>query len=223
MTDWETFTRGLPDRVDALEQRAPVPGPPGVDGADGAQGPPGVDGSPGAPGPPGQQGIAGVKGDPGVPGLPGTPGLQGTQGLQGVPGPQGWSEGENILDHGAVLGEADSTHAFDLAAYFSGGRPVVVPPGKWRFKALNWPADISLVGAGSGVTFLEQFKAAGDPYVGAIRLTGNNVRYEGFTLTHATPPTTRNGYNLPGVFGIRLGGYPRVVGTYGRTGSRSRT
>ena len=78
----------LPSKVQALENRAGVPGPPGE------KGDPGEPGAPGEQGPPGPSGPAGVPGAPGGP--PGPPGPQGSEGPQGpagpastVPGPEG--------------------------------------------------------------------------------------------------------------------------------------
>ena len=126
----------------------------------------------------------------------------------------------SILDFGAKLGDADSTNAFNTAGWvaaITGERLVTVPPGKWRITGLNWGADMSLVAAGSELTTIEQFKAPGAPYIGAIRIVGKG-RVEGFNLTHATPPATRGGYNLPGVYGIRVGGYPSAGGNVFKDG-----
>lgn len=85
----------LTERVAALEQRAPVPGPQGAKGDPGPQGPQGIPGSkgerghPGEPGPKGPPGPKGEPGDPGPRGLPGPQGLKGDPGPQGPPGPKG--------------------------------------------------------------------------------------------------------------------------------------
>src|SRR5690554_1546788 len=49
-------------RIKALEERAPVPGPPGKDGSDGKDGAPGLDGKDGNDG---RDGVDGKEGPPG--------------------------------------------------------------------------------------------------------------------------------------------------------------
>lgn len=87
----------LKQRVVALEQRAPVPGPRGPAGAVGPVGPkgaPGPAGNPGAEGPPGPAGAPGtvgevIEGPRGPQGEAGPAGPQGEKGLTGAPGVQG--------------------------------------------------------------------------------------------------------------------------------------
>ncbi len=94
------------ERLDALEERAPVPGPPGQDGADGR------DGQDGAPGVDGKsayqlardagyggtqtQWIASLKGDAGAPGKDGAPGQKGDKGDAGAKGDTGPSGTANL-------------------------------------------------------------------------------------------------------------------------------
>jgi hypothetical protein len=85
----------LISRVEALEQRAPIPGPKGDAGYQGPKGDPGLAGPPGPKGEKGDPGLAGPpgpkgeKGDPGLAGPPGPKGEKGDPGLAGPPGPKG--------------------------------------------------------------------------------------------------------------------------------------
>lgn len=103
----------LLERIVALEQRSPVPGPagergekgepgpPGVagphgtggangkDGVDGKDGQPGRDGTNGIDGKDGRDGIDGRDGQPGVPGAPGRDGDRGERGEKGLDGKDG--------------------------------------------------------------------------------------------------------------------------------------
>lgn len=81
--------RGLADRLDVLEKRAPIPGPEGKPGRDGKDGESIV----GPMGPPGERGLPGesIKGEKGDPGERGDPGESivgpaGPQGEHGLPG-----------------------------------------------------------------------------------------------------------------------------------------
>jgi len=82
------------DRVRALEQQAPVPGPqgqPGPAGRDGKDGAPGERGEKGADGLPGRDGAPGERGEKGADGLPGRDGAPGERGEKGAPGADGKS------------------------------------------------------------------------------------------------------------------------------------
>lgn len=87
------------DRLKAVEERAPVPGPQGVKGDPGERGEPGPEGKPGVgergeKGDPGDRGEPGQKGDPGANGkdgadglsIKGDPGADGRDGREGEPG-----------------------------------------------------------------------------------------------------------------------------------------
>lgn len=83
----------LAGRVEALEKRAPVPGPQGERGADGPQG---IAGRDGAPGPQGERGLDGAAGKDGAPGRDGANGKDGIDGKDGAPGRDG-AQGERGL------------------------------------------------------------------------------------------------------------------------------
>lgn len=82
-------------RLEALEARAPVPGPPGdrgEKGEPGDRGPEGVVGlvgPPGDPGPRGEPGPAGARGEPGARGSDGATGAVGERGTDGAAGRDG--------------------------------------------------------------------------------------------------------------------------------------
>ncbi len=79
-------------RMEALEKRAPVPGPKGEKGDSGLQGPKGEKGDAGPVGPPGSKGERGEPGPAGPlgpKGEKGDPGPQGAKGEKGDPGPAG--------------------------------------------------------------------------------------------------------------------------------------
>jgi integrin beta 3 len=87
--------RPLADRVKALEERAPIPGPKGDPGQDGAPGRDGKDGERGEKGDPGERGergepgARGEKGDAGQNGERGEPGQRGEKGDPGERGADG--------------------------------------------------------------------------------------------------------------------------------------
>ena len=78
--------KALSDRLEVLEQRAPVPGPIGEKGLTGERGEPGQAGPAGERG---ERGEKGDKGDKGDPGEPGPAGADGAAGKDGAVGPQG--------------------------------------------------------------------------------------------------------------------------------------
>jgi integrin beta 3 len=82
-------------RLKAIEEKAPIPGPPGdkgpdgKDGKDGFPGPKGLDGRDGTDGPPGEKGLDGKDGKAGLPGEKGLDGKAGEDGKDGLPGEKG--------------------------------------------------------------------------------------------------------------------------------------
>jgi hypothetical protein len=82
MSSAATVTR---ERLEALEQRAAVPGPAGIAGKDGAPGLTGKDGADGLAGRDGAPGVSGKDGDAGPAGADGQMGSQGERGLSAEP------------------------------------------------------------------------------------------------------------------------------------------
>lgn len=103
--------------VRALEQRAPVQGPPGPQGSPGPLGPQGPAGPAGQDGPQGQQGPQGAASTvPGPQGAIGPSGPAGPQGTQGPSGPQGdrGLPGAGVLVRGNVPTAADLPATADI-------------------------------------------------------------------------------------------------------------
>jgi hypothetical protein len=85
----EMTVSALLPRVRTLEERAPMPGPPGERGVTGERGLPGLVGEKGSQGERGAQGERGEKGVTGDPGVRGEPGLRGEAGAKGERGEVG--------------------------------------------------------------------------------------------------------------------------------------
>lgn len=104
----------LMERVAALEETDPVPGPQGPEGPAGEQGPVGPEGPmgpqgfPGVQGPIGLQGPQGLVGQTGPQGEQGPAGVDGAQGPQGEPGPQGQAGIQGPMGLTGLQGEQGS-------------------------------------------------------------------------------------------------------------------
>src|SRR5262245_28285828 len=148
----------LAARMDALEARPALEGPPGPPGRPGVAGEPGPQGSAGPAGEPGQQGAAGECGPPGPQGQPGG------KGEKGEPGRDGRDAADLALLSRMIIEQiaAEVAAVFKAASFTSadGGRTLTAALGpviqevktNVILDAGVWAADRAYV-AGDAVTY----------------------------------------------------------------------